>query len=112
MMKEIKFTRTNLGRHTALMKYVDPVYNAKTIYTTRDNPLGDIGEQFIVGNEVFTLIDIKECESNLFFFERYFALEGFNNMYEFRNEIRRIYPEATTLYMHVLARVEDESLQS
>jgi fumarate hydratase subunit beta len=35
-MKEIKFSRTNLGRHTALMKYIDPVWKARTIYTARD----------------------------------------------------------------------------
>lgn len=107
-MKEIKFTRTNLGRHTALMKYVDPIWNARTIYTTRDNPVGNVGEQFLVGNEVFTLLDVTEHKPTLYFYERYFALEGFNNMYEFHNEIRRIYPNAEKLYMHVLAKVQEE----
>lgn len=107
-MKEIKFTRTNLGRHTALMKYVDPLWNARTIYTTRDNPVGDVGEQFLIGNEVFTLLDVSEHNPTLYFYERYFGLEGFHNMYEFRNEIRRIYPNAEKLYMHVLAKVQEE----
>ena len=107
-MKEIKFSRTNLGRHTALMKYVDPVWKARTIYITRDYPLGDVGEQFTVGNDVFTLLDVSEHQMSIDFFVKYFALEGFDNMYEFRNEIKRIYPDAEVLYMHVLAKVQEE----
>lgn len=107
-MKEIKFSRTNLGRHIALMKYVDPVWKARTIYTTRDYPLGDVGEQFTVGNDVFTLLDVSEHPVTIDFFGKYFALEGFDNMYEFRNEIKRIYPDAEVLYMHVLAKVQEE----
>jgi hypothetical protein len=29
-------------------------------------------------------------------------------MYEFRNEINKIYPDAEVLYMHVLAKVQEE----
>lgn len=108
-MKEIKFSRTNLGRHTALMKYIDPVWKARTIYTTRDYPLGEVGEQFTVGSDVFTLLDVSEHTPTQEFFSKYFALEGFNNMYEFRTEIRRIYPDAEVLYMHVLAKVQEEA---
>jgi hypothetical protein len=107
-MKEIKFSRTNLGRHTALMKYIDPVWKARTIYTARDYPLGDVGEQFTVGNEVFTLLDVSEHKKSIDFFGKFFGLEGFNNMYEFRNEINKIYPDAEVLYMHVLAKVQEE----
>ena len=107
-MKEVKFTAENRDRHF--------LYNPDEIVTTRDKALGEIGEEFVIYDPLraprrFILQDIisasflgivctlRNC--NLW------EMEGFKSPSEFFQEICRIYPEASTLYVHQFVSVSE-----
>lgn len=107
-MKEVKFTAENRDRHF--------IYNPDQIITTRDKVLGKIGENFIIYDPLraprrFVLQDIisasflgvistlRDC--NLW------EMEGFTSPSEYLQEICRIYPNASYLYVHQFISVSE-----
>lgn len=107
-MKEVKFTVENRDRHFC--------YNPDRIVTTRDKPLGKVGDKFIIYDplrvaRVFVLKDIISASflsviSTLYACNLW-VLEGFANPSDFFQEICRIYPRASQLYIHEFVSVSE-----
>lgn len=107
-MKEVKFTAENRDRHFC--------YNPDQIITTRDKPLGAIGEEFVIydplraprrfvlqevisGSFLAITASLRNC--NLW------EMEGFNSPSEYLQEICRLYPRASLLFVHVFDRISE-----
>lgn len=122
-MKELKFTPKNLERHLNAWKDIwDYYYNNQLnhcrsedrleIYTTRDEPKGKVGDVFEVKDVgYFTLVNVipiysGEVKSAIeAVSEILWVLEGFKTSREMRNELRHIYGELNTVWVHYLQQV-------
>lgn len=84
------------------------VLQGKKCCTTRDEQKGEVGDAFVVGNRVYRILQIDECD--LESASVMFHSEGFESDIAYTNTIIDIYPDLCpdyTVYIHFFAYAGD-----
>lgn len=121
-MKELKFTPENLERHLKAYyniwdycsKVLPNVYedDRLTLYTTRDEPKGKLGDVFQIDQLGYFVLDSLtpvysrgDMSAIDIVSDRYCLAEGFGTPKSMKDELKRIYGEPTALWVHHLKQV-------